>query len=75
MPFGDSALGNRTLSQKTGKISKNFFAVKYGKSDNLVAGEDGFDSFYQEFQNELDTIGKRPDFNFCVFCGTDLDNL
>ena len=41
--------------------SKNYFAVKYGKSDDLVAGEDGFDTFYQEFQNELDTIGKRPD--------------
>ncbi|MBN2487153.1 MAG: AccI family restriction endonuclease [Bacteroidales bacterium] len=41
--------------------SKNFVAVKYGKSDDLVAGEDGFDAFYQEFQDELDTIGKRPD--------------
>ncbi|MDR1518422.1 MAG: AccI family restriction endonuclease [Dysgonamonadaceae bacterium] len=39
----------------------NFIAVKYGKSDDLVAGEEGFDAFYQEFQNELDTIGKRPD--------------
>ncbi len=35
------------------ETSKNFVAVKYGKSDNLVAGEDGFDSFYQEFQNEF----------------------
>lgn len=43
------------------ETSKNFVAVKYGKSDDLVAGEEGFDSFYQEFQNELDTIGKRPD--------------
>ncbi len=42
-------------------ISQNFVAVKYGKSDNLVAGEEGFDSFFQSFQNELDTIGKRPD--------------
>jgi type II restriction enzyme len=41
--------------------SKNFVAVKYGKSDDLVAGEDGFDTFYQDFQDELDTIGKRPD--------------
>jgi type II restriction enzyme len=41
--------------------SKNYVAVKYGKSDDLVAGEEGFDAFYQEFQNELDTIGKRPD--------------
>lgn len=40
----------------------NFVAVKYGKSDNTVAGEEGFDEFYQEFQNELDVIGKRPDF-------------
>lgn len=43
------------------ETSKNFVAVKYGKSDDLVAGEDGFDTFYQEFQDELDTIGKRPD--------------
>lgn len=43
------------------ETSKNFFAVKYGKSDDLVAGEDGFDAFYQDFQDELDTIGKRPD--------------
>jgi AccI restriction endonuclease. len=35
--------------------------VKYGKSDDLVAGEDGFDIFYQDFQDELDGIGKRPD--------------
>ncbi|MDY6025784.1 AccI family restriction endonuclease [Bergeyella zoohelcum] len=41
--------------------SKNFVAVKYGKSDSLVAGEEGFDVFYQDFQIELDTIGKRPD--------------
>jgi type II restriction enzyme len=41
--------------------SKNYIAVKYGKSDDLVAGEYGFDAFYQEFQTELDLIGKRPD--------------
>jgi type II restriction enzyme len=43
------------------KTSKNFIAVKYDKFDDLVAGEDGFDKFYQDFQDELDTIGKRPD--------------
>ncbi len=45
-------------------INDNFqgiVAVKYGKSDGLVAGDDGFDEFYAEFQEELDTIGKRPD--------------
>ncbi len=36
-------------------------AVRYGKSDDLVAGEKGFDTFYNDFQDELDTIGKRPD--------------
>lgn len=51
--------------------SKNFVAIKYGKSDDLVAGEIGFDSFYQEFQTELDTIGKRPDL--LIFKKVDFD--
>lgn len=38
--------------------SHNYIAVHYGKNDDLVAGDEGFDTFYQEFQNELDTIGK-----------------
>jgi type II restriction enzyme len=41
--------------------SNNHVAVKYGKSDDIIAGENGFDEFFQEFQDELDTIGKRPD--------------
>ena len=36
-------------------------AVKYGKSEKRVTGEDGFEEFYEEYQDELDTIGKRPD--------------
>ena len=51
------------------ETSANFCAVKYGKSDNLVAGEEGFDVFYQSFQDELDTIGKRPDL--LIFRRTD----
>lgn len=50
-------LVNRAINEN----SKNFIAVKYGKSDDLIAGQKGFDAFYQEFQNELDTIGKRLD--------------
>jgi|GEM_PF-180354 type II restriction enzyme len=50
----------------------NFVAVKYGKSDDKVAGEDGFDKFYQEFQNELDNIGKRPDL--LIFRQDDFDD-
>ena len=53
------------------EASKNFVAVKYGKSDNIIAGEEGFDEFYQEFQNELDTIGKRPDL--LIFSKKDFD--
>jgi type II restriction enzyme len=49
------------VTRAINETSKNYVAVKYGKSDDLIAGEDGFDIFYQEFQNELDTIGKRPD--------------
>lgn len=50
-------------------VSEHFVAVKYGKSDDLVAGEEGFDAFFQEFQDELDTIGKRPDL--LIFKRTD----
>ena len=53
-------------------VSKNFVAIKYGKSDDLIAGDEGFDEFYQEFQNELDTIGKRPDL--LIFKKTDFND-
>ncbi len=41
--------------------SQNYVAVRYGKSDDLIAGDSGFKKFFKEFQEELDTIGKRPD--------------
>lgn len=41
--------------------SQNIVAVRYGKSDDLVAGDAGFDRFFYDYQEELDTIGKRPD--------------
>jgi type II restriction enzyme len=41
--------------------SENMVAVRYGKSDDLVAGDKGFEDFYNRYQQELDTIGKRPD--------------
>ncbi|MFN7119333.1 MAG: AccI family restriction endonuclease [Saprospiraceae bacterium] len=61
----------RLIITAINETSTNFVAVKYGKSDDLVAGEDGFDRFYQEFQNELDTIGKRPDL--LIFKKADFD--
>jgi len=57
------------VTRAINETSKNYIAIKYGKSDDLVAGEEGFDTFYQEFQNELDTIGKRPDL--LIFKKTD----
>jgi type II restriction enzyme len=41
--------------------SDNIVAVRYGKSDDLVAGDAGFEEFFHDYQNELNTIGKRPD--------------
>lgn len=41
--------------------SENIVAVRYGKSDDLVAGDAGFEKFFNEYQAELDAIGKRPD--------------
>lgn len=41
--------------------SSNIVAVRYGKSDDLVAGDVGFEDFFNKYQSELDTIGKRPD--------------
>lgn len=41
--------------------SRNIVAVRYGKSDDLVAGDVGFENFFNDYQSELDTIGKCPD--------------
>ncbi|CAA0195819.1 Type-2 restriction enzyme AccI [Tenacibaculum maritimum] len=53
------------------ETSDNYVAVRYGKSDDLITGDNGFDEFYTDFQNELDTIGKRPDL--LVFKKADFD--
>lgn len=61
--------------------SKKHVAIRYGKSDDLVAGEIGFDEFYNDFQDELDTIGKRPDLlifkksDFNEKLGYDISNI
>jgi len=35
--------------------------VRYGKSDQIIAGDPEFKDFYNKYQDELDTMGKRPD--------------
>ncbi len=39
----------------------NYVAVKYGRSEDLSAGDEGFKEFYSNYQNELNNIGKLPD--------------
>lgn len=38
-----------------------YVAVPYGRADDINAGEPGFEEFYISYQNELNTIGKKPD--------------
>lgn len=43
------------------EFSDEYFAVKYGRSESIAAGDEGFADFYKTYQGELNTIGKRPD--------------
>jgi hypothetical protein len=43
------------------KNSDEYFAVEYGHSEAIAAGDDGFADFYMRYQKELNFIGKRPD--------------
>lgn len=43
------------------ELSGDYFAVEYGRSESIAAGEEGFADFYREYQEELNAIGKRPD--------------
>jgi hypothetical protein len=43
------------------EFSDEYFATKYGRSDSIAAGDAGFAEFYKAYQDELNTIGKRPD--------------
>ena len=45
----------QTLLEVINKNSKNYIAVKYGRDDDIIAGEEGFKEFYESYQNELDT--------------------
>lgn len=56
---GDWAEG--VLFEAINEFDEKFVAVKYGKSDEIIAGDEQFDEFYENYQIELDTIGKRPD--------------
>ena len=38
-----------------------YFALKYGRSDSISAGDPGFEEFFARYQEELNLIGKKPD--------------
>lgn len=40
---------------------KGFSGFSYGRKDSIVAGDPEFKKFYQDYQIELDRIGKCPD--------------
>jgi hypothetical protein len=40
---------------------KNFNSISYGRGESLIAGDDDFKTFYEDYQDELDEIGKCPD--------------
>lgn len=50
-----------TLLEAINHNANELIAVKYGRGDDIIAGEEGFKEFYNHYQNELDTVGKRPD--------------
>lgn len=43
------------------EMDSDYVPIKYGKSDELTAGDPEFKSFYDSYQKELSLIGKRPD--------------
>ena len=51
----------QTFIQGINNFSKNYVAVKYGRDEDIIAGEAGFEEFYENYQKELDAVGKRPD--------------
>lgn len=58
------------------KYSVDYFSVEYGRSDSVAAGEDGFADFYVKYQDELNSIGKKPDlliFNVSDFPSRTVD--
>jgi len=54
------------------EFSDEYFAVKYGRTESIAAGDEGFADFYKEYQNELNIIGKKPDL--LIFKLTDFPN-
>ncbi|MDO5297706.1 MAG: AccI family restriction endonuclease [bacterium] len=51
----------KTLLDGINAYSQRYIAVRYGRGDSIIAGEPSFLEFFESYQDELDTEGKRPD--------------
>ena len=51
----------RLVVKAINESSCGYVAVPYGRSDSIAAGDKGFAEFYRAYQNELNTLGKKPD--------------
>ena len=51
----------RIVLEAINSSSLGYTAVRYGKSDDLAAGDPGFADFYAAYLRELNRIGKAPD--------------
>lgn len=51
----------KILLEAINRDQTQYIAVKYGRDDNLCAGEEGFEALFAEHEAELNRIGKRPD--------------
>lgn len=52
--------------------SREYCAVRYGRSESLSSGDSGFEEFFTKYQKELELIGKKPDI--LIFKRSDVPN-
>ena len=78
-----------TLRNAINREYNDLIAVKYGMDMELVAGDPGFSEFYNKYQDDLDSIGKKPDLlvfkkkdydfrlgdNLCIYRDEDIEEL
>ena len=62
----------RLVFDAINRLDNDFVAVRYGRNEDISAGDTGFKEFYKKYQDELNTIGKKPDI--LIFHKKDLPN-
>lgn len=51
----------RLVVKAINESAAGYVAVPCGRNDSIAAGDRGFAEFYKSYQEELNTIGKKPD--------------